>query len=236
MNDFETGSSNPEPMPLLQRVTGVFHKPRAVMTAVAENPTWVGPLLLLLGLGVLAAFLIPEEVVEQSTRKMLSKMPGIGGAAAAELDSQDLSPTSVTNLLSLVFTTIVACLLTALWALLLFRGILGGEGRFKQYFSMVLIAGFVAFAGGLVSIPLQIRSNDLFATLSVGTLLPFLGEGFLRTWMNAIGLFTIWESIVLGIGATCIDKDLGRVGATLAFLLPAIAIAMVGSAVWQIFS
>jgi hypothetical protein len=236
VNDFETGSSKPESMPLLQRVTGVFHQPRAVMTAVAENPTWVGPLLLLLGLGVLAAFLIPEEVVEQSTRNMLSKMPGMGGAAAAELDSHDYSPTSVTNLLSGAVGMTIVALFTALWALLLFRGILGGEGRFKQYFSMVLIAGFVAFAGGLVSIPLQIRSNDLFATLSVGTLLPFLGEGFLRTWMNAIGLFTIWESIVLGIGATCIDKDLGRVGATLAFLLPAIAIAMVGSAVWQIFS
>jgi hypothetical protein len=236
VNDFETDSSNPEPMPLLQRVTGVFHQPRAVMESVAENPTWVGPLLLLLGLGVLAAFLIPEEVVEQSTRRMLSKMPGMGGAAAAELDSHDFSPTSVTNLLTGAVGVIVAALMTALWALLLFRGILGGEGRFKQYFSMVLIAGFVAYAGGLVSIPLQIQSGDLLANLSVGTLLPFLGEGFLRTWMNAIGLFTIWESIVLGIGATCIDKDLGRVGATLAFLLPAIAIAMVGSAVWQIFS
>lgn len=236
MNDFETDSSNPEPMPLLQRATGVFHQPRAVMKAVAENPTWVGPLLLLLGLGVLTTFLIPEEVVEQSTRKMLSKMPGMGGAAAAELDSQDFSPTSVTNLLSVVFTTIFACLLTALWALLLFRGILGGEGRFQQYFSMVLIAGVVAAAGGLLSIPLQIQSGDLFTSLSVGMLLPFLGEGFFRTWMNAISLFTIWQSIVLGIGATCIDEDLGRVGATLAFLLPAVAIAMMGSAVWSLFT
>ena len=70
----------------------------------------------------------------------------------------------------------------------------------------------------------------------IGTLLPFLDEGFFRTWMHAIGLFTIWQSVVLGIGATCIDRDLGRVVATLAFLLPSIAIAMMGSAVWQIFS
>jgi hypothetical protein len=125
VNDFETDSSNPEPMPLLQRVTGVFHQPRAVMESVAENPTWVGPLLLLLGLGVLAAFLIPGEVVEQSTRRMLSKMPGMGGAAAAELDSHDFSPTSVTNLLTGAVGVIVAALMTALWALLLFRGILG---------------------------------------------------------------------------------------------------------------
>ena len=236
MNDVEPVSSNPEPMPLLQRVTGVFHQPRAVMAAVAENPTWMGPLLLLLALGVLTAFLIPEEVVEQSTRKMLSKLPGMGGAAAAELDSHDFSPTSVRNLLSGAVGMTVVVLLTTLWALLLFRGILGGEGRFKQYFSMVLIAGFIVYAGALVSIPLQIRSNDLFATLSVGTLLPFLDEGFFRTWMHAIGLFTIWQSVVLGIGATCIDRDLGRVVATLAFLLPSITIAMMGSAVWQIFS
>ena len=235
MNDFETASSNPEPMPLFQRVTGVFHRPRAVMNAVAENPTWVAPLLLVLGLGVLTALLIPAEVMEQSTRNMLSKMPG-GGAAAAELDSEDFSPTSMTNLLSIVFTTIITGLLIALWGLLLFRGILGGEGRFKQYFSMVLITGVIASVGGLVSIPFQIQSGDLFAFLSVGTLLPFLGEGFFRTWMNAISLFTIWQCIVLGIGATCIDKDLGRVGATLAFLLPFVAIAMIGSAVWQVFS
>ena len=236
MNDFETDPSSPEPMPLLQRVTGVFHQPRAVMTAVAGNPTWVGPLLLLLGLGVLVAFLIPDEVVEQSTRKMLSRMPGMSGAAAAELDSQDFSPTSMTNLLSGAIGTLLTWLFTALWALLLFRGILGGEGRFRQYFSMALIASFIAYAGALVSIPLQIRSGDLFASLSVGTLLPFLGEGFFRTWMNAISLFTIWQSIVLGIGATCIDKDLGRVVATLAFLLPFVAVAMIGSAVWQVFS
>lgn len=235
MNDFETASSNPEPMPLLQRATGVFYQPRAVMNAVAGNPTWVAPLLLVLGLGVLTAFLIPEEIMEQSTRKMLSKMPG-GAAAAAELDSEDFSPTSVTNLLSIVFTTIITGLLIALWGLLLFRGILGGEGRFKQYFSMVLITGVIASVGGLVSIPLQIQSGDLFAFLSVGTLLPFLGEGFFRTWMSAISLFTIWQCIALGIGATCIDKDLGRVGATLAFLLPFVAIAMMGSAVWQVFS
>lgn len=236
MNDFETGSSNPEPMPLLQRVTGIFHQPRAVMTAVADHPTWVGPLLLLLGLGVFLAFLIPEEVVEQSTRKMLSKMPGISGAAAAELESQSFSPTSLTSLLSGAAGMMFSWVATALWALLLFRVILGGEGRFKQYFSMALIASFVAYAGGLVSIPLQIRSGDLFTSLSVGTLLPFLDEGFFRTWMNAIGLFTIWQSIVLGIGATCIDKDLGRVGAILAFLLPSVAMGMVGSAIWQVFS
>ena len=235
MNDFETVSAKPEPMTLLQRATGVFHQPRAVMNAVAGNPTWVGPLLLVLGLGLLTAFLIPEEVMEQSTRKMLSKVPG-GGAAAAEMDSQDFSPTNVTNLLSIVFTTIITGLLIALWGLLLFRGILGGEGRFKQYFSMVLISGVIASVGALVSIPLQIQSGDLFAFLSVGTLLPFLGEGFFRTWMNAISLFTIWQCIVLGIGATCIDKDLGRVGATLAFLLPFVAIAMMGSAVWSLFT
>ena len=222
-------------MTLLQRATGVFYQPRDVMNAVAGNPTWVAPLLLVLGLGVLTALLIPEEIMEQSTRKMLSKMPG-GAAAAAELDSEDFSPASVTNLLSIVFTTIITGLLIALWGLLLFRGILGGEGRFKQYFSMVLITGVIASVGGLVSIPLQIQSGDLFAFLSVGTLLPFLGEGFFRTWMNAISLFTIWQCIALGIGATCIDKDLGRVGATLAFLLPFVAIAMMGSAVWQVFS
>ncbi len=235
MNDFETASTKSEPMTLLQRATGVFYQPRDVMNAVAGNPTWVAPLLLVLGLGVLTALLIPEEVMEQSTRKMLSKMPG-GAAAAAELDSQDFSPTSVTNLLSIVFTTIITGLLIALWGLLLFRGILGGEGRFKQYFSMVLITGVIASVGGLVSIPLQIQSGDLFAFLSVGTLLPFLGEGFFRTWMSAISLFTIWQCIVLGIGATCIDEDLGRVGATLAFLFPFVAIAMIGSAVWQVFS
>lgn len=235
MNDFETASSKPEPMTLLQRATGVFYQPRSVMNAVAGNPTWVGPLLLVLGLSVLTAVLIPDEVMEQSTRNMLSKVPG-GDAAAAELDSQDFSATSVTNLLSIVFTTIITGVLIALWGLLLFRGILGGEGRFNQYFSMVLISGVIASIGGLVSIPFQVQSGDLFAFLSVGTLLPFLGEGFLRTWMNAISLFTIWQCIVLGIGATCIDKDLGRVGATLAFLLPAIAITMMGSAVWQIFA
>lgn len=235
MNDFETASSNPEPMTLLQRATGVFHQPRAVMTAVSGNPTWVGPLLLVLGLSVLTAFLIPDEVMEQSTRNMLSKVPG-GDAAAAELDSQDFSATSLTNLLSIVFTTVITGLLIALWGLLLFRGILGGEGGFKQYFSMVLISGVISSVGALVSIPFQVQSGDLFAFVSVGTLLPFLGEGFFRTWMSAISLFTIWQCIVLGIGATCIDKELGRVGATLAFLLPFVAIAMVGSAVWQIFA
>lgn len=235
MNDFETASPSPEPMTLLQRATGVFHQPRAVMNAVAGNPTWVGPLLLVLGLSVLTAFLIPDEVMEQSTRNMLSKVPG-GDAAAAELDAQDFSATSVTNLLSIVFTTVITGLLIALWGLLLFRGILGGEGGFKQYFSMVLISGVIASVGGLVSIPFQVQSGDLFAFVSVGTLLPFLGEGFLRTWMSAISLFTIWQCIVLGIGATCIDKELGRVAATLAFLLPFVAIAMVGSAVWSLFA
>lgn len=236
MNDIETGPSAPEPMPLLQRVTGVFYKPEAVMTAVAENPTWIGPWLLLTAVGVLAAFLVPEEVVEHSTREMLSKLPGMSGAAAAELDSHDFSPTSGRNLVTGALGMTFVVLATALWGLLLFRVILGGEGRFKQYFSMVLIAGFIVYAGGLLSIPLQIQSNDLFATLSLGTLMPFLDEGFFRTWMNAIGLFTIWQSAVLGIGATCIDKDLGRVVATLAFLLPNVAIAMMGSAVWQVFS
>ena len=235
MNDFEMDSTKPEPMTLLQRATGVFYQPRAVMNAVAGNPTWVGPLLLVLGLGVLTAFLIPEEVMEQSTRNMLSKMPG-GEAAVAEMDSQDFSPTSTTNLLFHRVHHDHRRVLMALWGLLLFRGILGGEGRFQQYFSMVLITGVIASVGGLVSIPFQIQSGDLFAFLSVGTLLPFLGEGFFRTWMNAISLFTIWQCIVLGIGATCIDKELGRVGATLAFLLPFVAIAMMGSAVWQIFS
>jgi hypothetical protein len=82
---------------------------------------------------------------------------------------------------------------------------LGYEGSFRVLLSVVAHALLVVAVGALVLVPLRILAGDANLTLSVATLLPFLGDGFLLRFAGLLDLFNLWAYVLIGVGAAVMD-------------------------------
>ena len=99
----------------------------------------------------------------------------------------------------------IVVLLTGLVLFFVFATLLGDKGRFRQYLSVVVHALVISSIGALIQVPLKRSAGDMELVLSLGTFAPFLEEGFLLSFLSAIGLFGIWCARLMAIGITRIQ-------------------------------
>jgi hypothetical protein len=111
-----------------------------------------------------------------------------------------------------VILPIVIALSAGLFSLVFLFGF-GFEGRYKQYFSIAAHAALVLGVAGLALTPLRILSGNVQFTLTLGGLVPFLGDGLLGRFMNLLDLFALWTIGLIGVGAAVIDGKKGLAGA-----------------------
>jgi hypothetical protein len=101
-----------------------------------------------------------------------------------------------------VFTPVLAVVLAAL-VLLIWNLILGGEASFKQAMSLTTHVLFIPTLGGILTIPLMMAADDATVSLSLHLLLPGLDdESYLYRLLKGVNLFSLWASVVLGIGVS----------------------------------
>jgi len=201
-----TGSpSGPEeapPLPpLLRRVVMVVVSPVELFRALRENPAVIGPLLLGAVLMGVAAALIPIELTQEVIRERLIEAGQDPGNAVGTI-------ARVTWIFSifgpLLFWPVMAIITAGLYALV-FLFAFGYEGRFRQLLSVTAHALLVAALGALLVAPLRIMAGDPQLTLSIGSMLLFLEDGFLATFLGLMDLFNLWTYVLIGIGAAVVD-------------------------------
>ncbi|HUV31337.1 MAG TPA: YIP1 family protein [Acidobacteriota bacterium] len=92
-------------------------------------------------------------------------------------------------------------------ALAVFFGnfIMGGKARFKQLLSVMLYGEIVYALGMIVTLPMILAKDSMLVSLSLGVLVPNPGpQNLLYVALSKIGVFNIWEIIVVGIGLTAV--------------------------------
>ncbi len=196
--------SEPEPFPLSplpSRLLQLFFSPGALFQGLRERPVW--GLVLLLGAVMVAVSvaLIPVDLWIQMMREQAvdrgQDLPaGFGGAGPLFRAFSILG--GVVGWLVMAF--VLAGILFVIFAFLL-----GDEGRYTQYLSVVSHALFISAVGALLTVPLKIAQGDPTLTLSVGTFAAFLEEGYLFRVLKLLDLFGLWGYGVMAVGVSKID-------------------------------
>jgi nitrate reductase NapE component len=191
----------PDPSGPFSRLARVFLAPVQLFAELRAHPRALGALVLGVVLSAVAAALIPVELWEAGLRAQME-------ARGAEIPA-DTTTLARVGWVSAVFVTVVAWPLLALLTTgvygVVFLFLFGYEGSFRVLLSVVAHALLVVAAGALVLVPLRILAGDPHLTLSVATLLPFLGEGFLLRFAGLLDLFNLWAYVLVGVGAAVMD-------------------------------
>ncbi len=190
--------------PFLKRLWMVFGVPGELFAALAQNPAWFPMALFVAVVAGAGMALVPADAFVEAAQQNQSPEQ-----AAQTADAMALVPPIVVKAGAVVFTTLVMLILPLVISLVtyvIFVFIRGDEARLKQHLAVVAHAGVIALIGSLLSTLVTIVGGaPLGQELSLGTLLPFLPEGYLADVLNALGIFGIWTASVVGIGLAAID-------------------------------
>lgn len=193
----------PPDLPALpMRLLWVFVSPGRLNERLAENPKWLGALVVATVLVGLSMALIPPELFMEAQRQAMlergGEMPEVSANAANVM--RFVIP-AFTVLSTVVFTFVIAGLYT-----LVFAFILGDEGRYKQYLAVLTHSWFIAALFGLLVTPLRVSTGNPQFTVNLASFLLFLPDGYLLNVFRALDLSQIWSTLVFAQGAHAIDN------------------------------
>lgn len=190
-------------MNLFQRFVGVFVSPGKTFEWLAEEPRWLGALVLAAIFAVVGQFLIPAELMESTMRTQMID-------SGQNMSDEDIERfVRISRTFGPVFGVLAVGLITLIaggLVTVLFSFLLGDDGSFKQYFAATAHAFLISGLGTLAITPLKVMSRDLQLIIGPGSVLGgMLGDGYLGDFLRLVDVFMIWALAVLAIGATKID-------------------------------
>ena len=187
-----------QPLPSLpSRIAQVFFSPSSLFDLLRERPVWLGALITLAAISLLANIFIPEELI---TQLVMQELPD--DAEPAQIETAMRMAGIFRYVGPVVFTPVLAIVLAAL-VLLIWNPILGGDASFKQAMSVTTHVLFIPTLGGVLTIPLMMAANDATVSLSLHLLLPGGDEeSYLYRLLKGINLFSLWGAVVMGIGVS----------------------------------
>ena len=193
-------SSSPSLPSLPGRIVAVFVSPGGLFGQLRDKPVWGTTMILLVILNVIMMFLLPAELFEEQIRQSVADS-GMGeDEIAVAVTVGRYAGIAMAGVMGAVGSFVIGAVL-----FFVFSTLLGDNGRFRQYLSVVVHALVISSIGALIQVPLKRSAGDMELVLSLGTFAPFLEEGFVLSFLGAIGLFGIWCAMLMAIGITRIQ-------------------------------
>ncbi len=193
----------------LGRVVAVLTSPAKTFASIAERPTWLVPMLLLVVLGLASTLLsAPKIDWDASIRAQLEQ------SSAQLSDDQIADQIEIVEKFSKVAMLVVAGVVPWIFyplVALIFLGLLkvvGGEVGFKTSLG-VLLYGYIPWVlATLLSLPVvasrdQLTTEELQDGLLMSNLAAFASPDtnpVLRSLLGSIDVFSAWTLILLTIG------------------------------------
>lgn len=200
MSEDRTVAENPEhgeeqPLPnLAVRVVELLVSPGRLFARLRERPAWVGAVVLMVILSVVATWLLPEELLREAAT---ANMPA--DATADQMESAARFA-RVGGYVGSVLGPPVAALFVAGVLLFIYNVVLGGEAGYLQLLAVSSHALLVPTLGSLLVLPLMISTGDPSVGLALHLLVPGLEEGILYRSLQGLNVFGLWASVLLGLG------------------------------------
>jgi len=200
----------------------VFFSPGKLFEGLREHPAWFGVLLVGGALTMAAMLLIPQELWVAAAREQLIRQgqevpPGLAATAGI----MRMAALVGGSLFWFVWAFLLAGIVTVVFAF-----VLGDQGRYVQYLSVVSHALLIGAVGGLLLVPLRVFQQDPSLNLSLGTFALFLQEGYALRVLKLLDLFGLWGYGVMAVGVTKVDPQRGLGSALFFFYSFALAFAL----------
>ena len=208
--------------PIHKRVFDVFINPGSLVTSLAAKPAFGAALLIGVVLVALQMSLIPVEVFMEMQREAFLER-------GQDMPQMSETAIKVTKIVTPVFAAISTAIFSFIFAgvyTLVFAFVLGDEGRYRQYLAVTTHAWIIPMLFGLLITPLRISTGNPQLTVSLGSFMFFLQDGYLLNVFKALDLTQIWASLVIAQGATAIDsrRSFGSAATVIIGLLVVIAL------------
>lgn len=201
---------------LLARVTGVLMSPRETFASIATKPQWLGVLLLTTAMSSAGYYVIlsSPDMQDAIIDRQLTAMESRGATVS---DQQVANIERFIGYLPVGYAVGIFVLGPLLGAALagivtgIFSTLMGGNGTFKQVFTVMTHAGFIPamsalFIAGMLALgarPVGVRPPGA----NLGVFLPMLEEtSFLAVMLRSIDMFLLWWMVVLAIGLGVLYK------------------------------
>ncbi len=193
----------------LGRIIGIFTSPGETFKSIDQKSMWLVPFLitviLMIGLGFYTMDIVMQDQI-------------------AGLEARDLPEEQMEAALSLMqgpmkYFGIIINIVFILISWLVFAGILlfgcntilGGEGKFKNVFSVVAWSYLVMMLGGVIKTFLIVsKGTSQGVTTSLALLLPMPGivekASLLYRFLSRLDIFTIWQIVLWIIGLAVVYR------------------------------
>lgn len=205
-----------KPKNVFERIAGVLFAPAETFQDIARRPDILGPLLFILIISyVTTAMIVPKidfsTMLEQQTEQMRKRNPNLDEEQVAQMERITMAGAKV---MSWVLPMLMVAWYALMAAALMFAfRLMGGEGTFKQAFSVTLYAwmpmvllsiltAIIVFARGTfdpVTAATLVKSNPAF-------LVDMKEQPILFTLLSSLDVFTIWMLALLSIGFSTMAK------------------------------
>jgi hypothetical protein len=204
--------AGPKPNPF-QRIIGVLFSPDATFASIARRPDWIVPLVLLLLVAMAAGIIMAPHI-------------DFGAAARESMEQQkNVSPEQIEKAVKIsasigkVFTylapvlSLIGLLVIAGVVLLAFR-IFGGEGDFKQAFSVTCYASMPTIIKSVVTLIIIVAKGGIIPAQALATIVRS-NLGFLVDYktnpvafalLSSFDIFSVWFLALLIIGFSYVAR------------------------------
>jgi hypothetical protein len=202
----------PAPKPSsFQRIFGVLFSPNETFASIARQPDWLVPLIILLVISTIGGIIFAQrvdvagpireqmEAKQNMSADQIDRMVRIGAASAKVFAY--CSP-----VISAIFLLIIAGVV-----LLAFR-VMGGEGNFRQAFSVTCYAWMPSVIKGIIlSAILATRNVSVTEIASLmrsnlAFLVPMKENPLLFALLAKLDIFSIWMIILMIIGFAYVSR------------------------------
>jgi len=201
----------------------VFYKPAAFFDELKAKPKVLVPYVVLAVLAFAIMFLLKDLILETQFRSPQFQEQMQGQTLTPEIRTYMMYSTVIGGALASLLIPLLEATLMLFWGNFVFAG----KASFRQLLSVSLYGCILFFAGGLVTVPMMLAKDSVTATLSLGVFAAGQGpESFWFVLLSKIGVFNIWEIIVVGIGLAAVYNVPRNKGYLLAVLSPGLLSAL----------
>jgi hypothetical protein len=202
----------PKPNPV-QRIIGVIFSPDVTMASIAKRPDWVLPLVLLLITALAAGVIIAQHVdFVSATREAMEQNKNMSAEQVDKALKITAAVGKVLTYLSPVLS-LIGLLVIAGVLLLAFR-LFGGEGDFKQAFSVTCYASVPSIIKSVITLIVILARGGIFPVQQMATLIR-TNLGFLADMKtnpmafalySAFDIFSVWFLVLMIIGFAYVSR------------------------------
>ena len=188
-----------------QRVIGVLMTPNETFASIARQPDWLVPLVIILVVSLVAGIVFAQRV--DFISPMREAMEQNKNMSPDQIDRAVRISSAVAKVFSYAspLLSVISLLIIAAVLLLVFR-LFGGEGDFRQAFSVVVYSWMPGIIKSIVVIAIvaarSVSASDLATLLrsNLAFLVTMKDHPMLFVLLSSLDVFTIWLLALLIIG------------------------------------